>query len=714
MTNIPTAQEATRSLLAQQKGKLNEDEVSRLLNESCDILSRCNPPGANIQKAGLVVGYVQSGKTLSLTTVSSLARDNGYGMVIVMCGVTKILFKQNSDRLHDELVEGMHKRFFSSVRPPYKTDDISASLTQWHANKDNPTLLIFVLKNKKNISKLAEVLSKSRQGVHAKTPTLIIDDEAHMAGLNTMHEAGSESEVYAAMKLLRKTLPDNTYLQYTATPQAPLLVQVADCVSPDFAVTLTPGGGYVGGKDIFNDTALTSFVRTIPEEELPGSDTIEDAAPDSLRSALLCYLVGLADGIAKGESLINRKNRTMLIHPASRVNTHDLYAGHVKTLLQEFDLTLGVHAEPSSRDELTTQIRTAYSDLETTHLGICQFDEIMKNFHDAILKASGRIQKLNGQQINLVDWSDYAHILVGGEVLGVGFTVEGLTVTYMPREASGGQSDSMQQRARFLGYRKGYLGLVRIFLSEADQDLYASYTQHEEEMRAELKKMSAANKTIKEWKRNFLIHSNMRLTRGNIQSLETERHRLEQRCYPKKPFESDSINNLEAFAKIQRLFDFKLDPAYKENWGPAQRHLSAIVPIQDALSLMDEFTWSDADDSLTWSVSSIILKAIVKHGDSAETCKITLMSPGNQRRSREVIDNEWKSIFQGRSPAGAPDSYQGDHSVEDKSRLTIQIYDYKMNLKYTDGTPDKVIESVIVPVVIPNAQMLSQLDLVRQ
>ena len=714
MTNIPTAQEATRSLLAQQKGKLNEDEVSRLLNESCDILSRCNPPGANIQKAGLVVGYVQSGKTLSLTTVSSLARDNGYGMVIVMCGVTKILFKQNSDRLHDELVEGMHKRFFSSVRPPYKTDDISASLTQWHANKDNPTLLIFVLKNKKNISKLAEVLSKSRQGVHAKTPTLIIDDEAHMAGLNTMHEAGSESEVYAAMKLLRKTLPDNTYLQYTATPQAPLLVQVADCVSPDFAVTLTPGGGYVGGKDIFNDTALTSFVRTIPEEELPGSDTIEDAAPDSLRSALLCYLVGLADGIAKGESLINRKNRTMLIHPASRVNTHDLYAGHVKTLLQEFDLTLGVHAEPSSRDELTTQIRTAYSDLATTHLGICQFDEIMKNFHDAILKASGRIQKLNGQQINLVDWSDYAHILVGGEVLGVGFTVEGLTVTYMPREASGGQSDSMQQRARFLGYRKGYLGLVRIFLSEADQDLYASYTQHEEEMRAELKKMSAANKTIKEWKRNFLIHSNMRLTRGNIQSLETERHRLEQRCYPKKPFESDSINNHEAFAKIQRLFDFKLDQAYKENWGPAQRHLSAIVPIQDALSLMDEFTWSDADDSLTWSVSSIILKAIVKHGDSAETCKITLMSPGNQRRSREVIDNEWKSIFQGRSPAGAPDSYQGDHSVEDKSRLTIQIYDYKMNLKYTDGTPDKVIESVIVPVVIPNAQMLSQLDLVRQ
>jgi Z1 domain len=714
MNNKIIAKEATGALLTQQKGKLNESEIGSLLNESCDILSRCNPPGANIQKAGLVVGYVQSGKTLSLTTVSSLARDNGYGMVIVMCGVTKILFKQNSDRLHHELVEGMHKRFFSSVRPPYKTDDISASLTQWHSNKDNPTLLIFVLKNKKNINKLAEVLSKSRQGVHAKTPTLIIDDEAHMAGLNTMHEAGSESEVYAAMKLLRATLPDNTYLQYTATPQAPLLVQVADCVSPDFAVTLTPGSGYVGGKDIFNDSASASFVRTIPELELPGSEGIEDAAPDSLRSALLCYLVGLSDGIAKGESQINRKNRTMLIHPASRVNSHDLYAGHVKTLLQEFDVTLGIHAERSSRDELTSQIQTAYSDLATTHTEICQFSEIMRNFPDAILKASARIQKLNGQQINLVDWSDYAHILVGGEVLGVGFTVEGLTVTYMPREASGGQSDSMQQRARFLGYRKGYLGLMRIFLSEADQDLYASYTQHEEEMRSELKKMSAANKTIKEWKRNFLIHSNMRLTRVNIQSLETERHRLEQRCYPKKPFECDYNNNQEVFAKIRRIYDFKLDYAYKQSWGPAQRHESVYVPILEALNLLDEFTWSDADDSLTWSVSSIILKAIEKNGDLGKTCKITLMSPGEHRRSREVIDNEWKSIFQGRSPGGAPDSYQGDHSIEDQSCLTIQIYDYTMNMKYTEGSPERVIKSVIVPVVIPTDEMISQLDLIRQ
>lgn len=713
MSATPTPKEATQALLSQQKNKLSEEEIKRLLDESCGILARCNPPGTNKGKAGLVVGYVQSGKTLSLTTVSSLARDNGYGMIIVLCGVTRILFKQNSERLDRELVLNMPRRSFTSVRQ-YNTDTISSSLTQWHANHNNPALLIYVLKNQTNIRNLATALSRSRQAVHKRTPTLIIDDEAHMAGLNTEHEAGSESAVYAAMRQLRATLPDHTYLQYTATPQAPLLVQLADCVSPDFAVTLTPGNGYVGGKDIFPENVSRSFTRTIPVDELPGAEEREDAAPESLKYALLSYLVGLTDGIIKGDSLINGKNRTMLVHPASRTNMHDAYAGYIKSLLDEYDATLGSFGEATSLEYLKQQAKIAYDDLKTTFAELSDFETIFGRFHEAVTMANGRIQKLNAHHINQVDWSNYAHILVGGEVLGVGFTVEGLTTTYMPREASGGQSDSMQQRARFLGYRKCFIGLIRIFLSDEDLDLYRAYTKHEEEMRRELAKMAAANKTIKEWRRNFLIHSNLRLTRANIQSLETERYRLETRCFPKRPFECDSKSNHEVFEKIKRSYDFKLDSAYKEAWGPVQRHLSTTISIQEALDLMEQFAWSDADDSQSWSVSSIILKALAQDDYAGETCKLTLMSPGPQRRSREVKNDVWGSYFQGRSPVGAPDSYAGDNSLEDRSRLTIQIYDYTMEMKYDDGTPDRVIESVIVPVVIPTAQMIRELDLIRQ
>ena len=707
--------EATTALLKQQITKLNDDEIKRLVEESCGILSKCNPPGSSSGKAGLIIGYVQSGKTLSLTTVSSLARDNGYGMIIVLCGVTKILFKQNTERLDKELINEMPMIFFDSVRPPYVSDSISSTLKQWHKSSDNPALIIYVLKNQSNIRKLATALSNCADGIQKVTPTLIIDDEAHMASLNTEHETGDESAVYAAMKVLRSKIPDHTYLQYTATPQAPLLVQLADCVSPDFAVTLTPGTGYIGGKEIFSEAVSQNYVRKIPPAELPSAENAEEKAPESLKDALLMYLIGLTDAVIKGEHRVNKKNRTMLIHPSSRIHTQDAYECYIKSILQEYDATLGTFGEATSLGYLKQQIETNYNDLKATYPEISDLETIFSKFSDSVTMAIGGIKKLNATQVNQVNWSRYANILIGGEVLGVGFTVEGLTVTYMPREASGGQSDSMQQRARFLGYRKKFLGLVRIFLSNDDIELYRSYIKHEEKMRSELAKMAAENKTIKEWKRNFLIHSDLKLTRANIQSLETDRHKLESKCYPNKPFECDSQKNHETFEKIKRSYNFTLDSAYNTKWGDNQKHQSVIVSLEEALNLLSEFTWSDADDSASWAVWSIILNALANEAEIPKMCKIFIMSPGTTRRSREVTDDQWESVFQGRNPNGDPESYQGDLTMADSRCLTIQLYDYEMNLKYTnEATPESTIESVIVPVLIPSSEMLGKLDVIRR
>jgi len=61
-----------------------------------------------------------------------------------------------------------------------------------------------------------------------------------------------------------------------------------------------------------------------------------------------------------------------------------------------------------------------------------------------------------------------------------GFTVEGLTVTYMPRGKGAGNADTIQQRARFLGYKRGYLGLCRVFLESDVQRAFSVYVNHEE------------------------------------------------------------------------------------------------------------------------------------------------------------------------------------------------------------------------------------------
>ena len=68
------------------------------------MLAKCVAPTAPPkQETGLVVGHVQSGKTLSFTTVAALARDNGYQMVIAIAGTSINLRDQSTKRLEDDL-----------------------------------------------------------------------------------------------------------------------------------------------------------------------------------------------------------------------------------------------------------------------------------------------------------------------------------------------------------------------------------------------------------------------------------------------------------------------------------------------------------------------------------------------------------------------------------------------------------------------------------
>ncbi|HIG31554.1 MAG TPA: alpha-1,4 polygalactosaminidase, partial [Verrucomicrobiales bacterium] len=79
---------------------LNDDEKRILLIESAIILSKCGDPN-KIRNSitGLVIGYVQSGKTLSFTSLLSLAKDNGYRGAIILAGTKTNLRNQTTDRL---------------------------------------------------------------------------------------------------------------------------------------------------------------------------------------------------------------------------------------------------------------------------------------------------------------------------------------------------------------------------------------------------------------------------------------------------------------------------------------------------------------------------------------------------------------------------------------------------------------------------------------
>ena len=83
--------------------EMSIEEIDRIKNSTVNILKNCISPvfenEQNEQNTGLVLGYVQSGKTLSFTSLISLASDNNYKIVVVIAGTTNILLDQTNDRL---------------------------------------------------------------------------------------------------------------------------------------------------------------------------------------------------------------------------------------------------------------------------------------------------------------------------------------------------------------------------------------------------------------------------------------------------------------------------------------------------------------------------------------------------------------------------------------------------------------------------------------
>ena len=97
-----------------------------------------------------------------------------------------------------------------------------------------------------------------------------------------------------------------------------------------------------------------------------------------------------------------------------------------------------------------------------------------------------------------------------------GFTVEGLTITYMPRGLGGGNADTMQQRARFFGYKAAYLGYCRVFLERDARQGFEDYVEHEEFMRKDMLAIRENRQPLQTWPRRFVLDPALRLCRDNV------------------------------------------------------------------------------------------------------------------------------------------------------------------------------------------------------
>jgi hypothetical protein len=664
--------------------KLPFEERGTLREETREILGNCVPPNGEVgHRTGLVVGYVQSGKTLSFTTVSALAHDNGFRLIIVIAGTSTNLLHQSTDRLLKDLnAEGFWGRWqiYRSDESDLKNasaEGIQAHLQRWEDpdvdDEEKQTVLISVMKERAHLDRLIRLLRKLDL---ATVPALIIDDEADQASLNIGVRSGQESATYRRILEVRSLLPRHTFLQYTATPQALLLINLIDQLSPDFGKVLTPGEAYTGGVTFFHGGL--DLVRSIPPGDIPSNSQQLLAPPDSLLQALQLFFIGVAAGMANRWR--DALNRSMMIHPAHRTDPHVMYVHWVRSAMDQWLRTLELDPEDTDRRDLVEEFRDAYNDVASTIEDLIPFDSLLRRLPRAIRET--RVEELNarGGSTPLIHWKrNYSWILVGGQGLDRGFTVEGLTVTYMPRGLGVGNADTVQQRARWFGYKAAYLGYCRVFLPNDVISVFEDYVTHEEDVRKRLVKHLTTGKPLKEWRRAFLLSGVLNPTRKNVLGHDVTRGNYIDRWFsPRSPHASPEAiqanrSTVERFVSSISWHEANDDPRLLNS----HRHeVSSGLRLQDVNEqLLLDFAYPAPSDSLDYTGVLLQIAAFLDDHPNA-TCTIYRMRPGETTaRGTDDEGEEISQLFQGAYPVeGDPKVYPGDRRIRSDTELTIQIH----------------------------------------
>jgi len=665
---LPLVGVETQSLLAHLQ--LPRESEQTLTDETAEILSQCgNPNHTTNSEIGLVFGYVQSGKTMSFTTLTALAKDNGYQMVIIIAGISTNLVAQSYTRLERDLrIDTRTDLQWLSFRNPRLNDittrnQIATALAEYRDNtfpeEERKTILITVMKQRNHLPNLQELLQTlNLEGV----PTLIIDDEGDQHSMNRFarqnaRQGGNRrSAINDRIINLRNSIPHHTFIQYTATPQAPLFIDLMDSLSPNFIKLLTPGPGYTGGRTFFVERPeLTEVIPDIDPEEDP------TAPPTSLIEAMQVFFLGVVKGMRNREG----RKRSMMIHPSQLTYTHADYFRFVTNIQNHFVEVLSLPDDNPDKQDLLNEFRVAYNDLARTTTDLPPYEELTGHrLRHAI--NSTVIQSLNSRGGNrtIVEWrNNYSFIFVGGQAMDRGFTVEGLTVTYMPRSVGVGNADTIQQRARFFGYKESYLGYCRVYLDEDARDAYIDYVEHEEDMRRRLAEHQASGRSLNEWYREVFLSSDLNLARTNIFSHEFERTITGSEWNAIKiPHFSQQI-----IASNQDAASTFISNTQFERTGRIPVLRTQLSTVYDELLNLLRFT-SPADVGDYTSLLYTLSRHLEEVPD--ETCTVFLMSDFENPRERTLNqeNNQINQLFQGRSS-----NYEGDREILGDG-ITFQIH----------------------------------------
>ncbi|RFA17714.1 hypothetical protein B7R25_16790 [Subtercola boreus] len=485
---------------------------------------------------------------------------------------------------------------------------------------------------------------------------LIIDDEADQASLNTLGKRHKLSPTYKQLLDMRDTFPHHAYLQYTATPQAPLLVAINDVLSPDFVRVINPGSGYVGGPDYFEQTNRR-LVRVIDESDLEMADDPNGGPPESLLDSFRLFIVGCAAVLTQSEPT----TRSMLIHPSRVTAPH---ATFVRWIRRRAEFWLTALRDEEYKAGIRAEFLTSWTDLRSTDPDLPSFEECWAAIR-FVLRGL-QVVEMNareGASTPVIEWDNTrAYVLVGGQALDRGFTVEGLAVTYMPRGPGVWNADSIQQRARFFGYKRSFLGQCRVFLDPQLRDAFENYVEHERHMLDSLTAIQNGSESLKDWERQFYLDPAMKATRQSVISIPMIKVEAGQRwIYDPAPISNQKAGEVATAALEHFLETTELEPSQFE-------HLQGVISVQRALELLESLP--NLAESKLPNIRGLKLQLAKLADNDSEQIRLFYLRP-KEKTERTVTAGNTVQPFQ-----GASKNYPGDRSLTDPDRITLQIHKF--------------------------------------
>ena len=476
-----------------KKYGLETEENSR--SSAVKILERLKLESYNQEPGkGLVMGYVQSGKTMNIESVITLAADYNFNVFIMLSGTIENLRMQNLKRLQKDIEfsenSNVQWKFFDNIKDP--TANIDGILTNTRAR-----IVTVCLKNSTRLKNLEKWLNSTSNVTKQKMKVIIIDDEADQASLNTKKiEKEEQSRINEEiLKMVNnKSFCAMNYISYTATPYGNFLNEssIKSLYPQNFIISLPKSSQYIGPGEIFgirNDEKNTDGLNIIEDitddeyENLRKMDDITFTFPESLKKAICWFICTLAIQRIRN----SKKPVTMLIHTDSKTVVHSktreiikiwidrnkqdlpemckkVYEEEIKKITKEdflekmpnynIDGKHNIEDYPDFNeiiDEINNILRHEISAIKVDDNGDFKFHKGIQIVIDNSDNRRGYDENNDFIRLSYPDEDKIEFavglIAIGGNTLARGLTLNGLTTSYFARNVN--QVDTLLQMGRW-------------------------------------------------------------------------------------------------------------------------------------------------------------------------------------------------------------------------------------------------------------------------